>query len=475
MKKTGILIAVGIAVALSLGGFGYYKQVYLPAQATATPAYNTTRVRTGDISVTADGVGNVLPGQSVSIGFQVGGTLAALDVKVGDAVEAGQVLAKLDDTNARLKLQEAELTYNTFYSEASLQQARMDQLKAKSALEDAVDELEYLISPEVYYWETVLEKAQAELAEIKSTAGASQTDIDAAQRAVDRADSYLKGAKQTYYETYVWEVFPYSYLDETTEEVVDTYLEPTSDAIAEARIKVESAELTLQDADAYLSVLEAGPEAEIENVVTNAGSSLAKLEGAKIDLAAAQAALDDTVLTAPIAGTVTNLSANVGQAIGTSPFLTIETLDQMVMRFYVEESDIHFVKIGNPVKITFEAYPDQIVEGQITYLEPSLATIDGNPAAVVWASLPATEDFHYLSGMSADVEVVAGAAEDALLVPVQALRELSPGSYAVFKVQPDGTLALTPVTVGLSDYANAEILSGLAEGDVISTGAVETK
>lgn len=39
----------------------------------------------------------------------------------------------------------------------------------------------------------------------------------------------------------------------------------------------------------------------------------------------------------------------------------------------------------------------------------------------------------------------------------------------------DGTLILTPVEVGLVDYANAEILNGLSIGDVVSTGNVETK
>lgn len=475
MKKTGILIGVGIALALSLGGFGYYKQVYLPAQATATPSYNTTKVRTGDISVTADGVGNILPAESVSIGFRTGGSLAELHVKVGDTVEAGQVLAKLDDTSVRLKLEEVELAYNTYYSQSSLQQAKLDQLVAKSALEKSIDELEYLISPEVYYWETALDEAQADLEQVKSTSGASQTELDTAQRVVDRAQGYLNGAKNTYYETYVWETFPYSYIDEATGEVVDTYLEPTADQVDEARLKVDAAELALQDADAYLKALEAGPEAEIETPVTNANSDLGRLANARLDLAAAQAAVADTLLTAPIAGTVTGLNANVGQTVGTSPFLTIESLDQMSLRFYVEESDIHFIKIGNPVNITFEAYPEQTIQGTITYLEPSLATVDGNLAAVVWASLPQPENFQYLSGMSADVEVVAGDAKDALLVPVQGLRELAPGSYAVFKVQPDGSLALTPVTVGLMDYANAEILSGLKAGDVISTGAVETK
>ncbi|HRE26937.1 MAG TPA: hypothetical protein PK954_09920, partial [Anaerolineales bacterium] len=68
-----------------------------------------------------------------------------------------------------------------------------------------------------------------------------------------------------------------------------------------------------------------------------------------------------------------------------------------------------------------------------------------------------------------------GEARDALLVPVQALRELAPGSYAVFVVEADGQLKLTPVTVGLKDFANAQILTGLQAGDVVSTGTIETK
>jgi len=70
--------------------------------------------------------------------------------------------------------------------------------------------------------------------------------------------------------------------------------------------------------------------------------------------------------------------------------------------------------------------------------------------------------------------VIAGEVEDGLIIPIQALRELTPGSYAVFLVKPDGTLELTPVTVGLRDFANAEITSGLKAGDIVSTGTIET-
>jgi multidrug efflux pump subunit AcrA (membrane-fusion protein) len=68
------------------------------------------------------------------------------------------------------------------------------------------------------------------------------------------------------------------------------------------------------------------------------------------------------------------------------------------------------------------------------------------------------------------VEVVAAEARNALLVPVQALRKLGEDQYAVFVVQPDGTLEMRKVEVGLMDYVNAEIRSGLQRGEVVSLG-----
>lgn len=473
MKRIVILVAALAIFAFS--GFVYYSQVYTPAQAAPTPAYNTTKVRSGDISITAAGVGNIQPDKKKSIGFQTSGVMVELNVKVGDQVETGQVLAKLDDTDARLRLQQAQLTIKTFYSQDSLQQAKLAQLNAKAILDEAVDQLEYLISPQTYYWETALDEAQQALELLKSTAGTSESELLVAQRAVDKAQNFLESAQYEYYVSYVWDVFPYTYLDEITGEEIVSYLEPTPDDVTAARLQVESAELALNDAQEFLKTLEVGDDAKIEDNVAYPGTNLAKLEDARLELELAQAAIEKTYLKAPISGIVTELSANAGQAVGTNTFLTIETIDQMSLRFYVEESDIHLVTIGNPVVITFEAYPDHFVEGKITYLEPAMETVDGNPAAVVWASLPRDLDIKLLSGMSAEVEVVAGESKNTLLVPVQALRELAPGSYSVFVVQVDGSLKMAPVTVGLKDYANAEILSGLKAGDVVSTGAVETK
>jgi len=165
----------------------------------------------------------------------------------------------------------------------------------------------------------------------------------------------------------------------------------------------------------------------------------------------------------------------LGEIVSASPILEIAALDQPLVRFYMEENDLGKIAVGNPVIFTFDAYPEQTVQGEVIRLEPVLATVDGTPVVVAWASINADDGLALLSGMAAEVEVISGESKDTLLVPVQALRELSPGSYAVFVVQPDSELKLTPVTVGLKDFANAEILSGLKAGDVVSTGTVETK
>jgi multidrug efflux pump subunit AcrA (membrane-fusion protein) len=76
-------------------------------------------------------------------------------------------------------------------------------------------------------------------------------------------------------------------------------------------------------------------------------------------------------------------------------------------------------------------------------------------------------------GANATVDVIGGRAENVLIVPVEALNEYTTGKYAVFKMV-DGEPVFTPVEVGLMDYSFAEITAGLEQGDVVTTGIVET-
>ncbi|MEJ5203659.1 MAG: hypothetical protein WHV66_15665, partial [Anaerolineales bacterium] len=73
-------------------------------------------------------------------------------------------------------------------------------------------------------------------------------------------------------------------------------------------------------------------------------------------------------------------------------------------------------------------------------------------------------------GLSATVEVIHQEVNDALLIPVEALRDLGEGEYAVFVVDSGGKLKLREIEVGLIGDAFVQVTSGLSEGEVVSTG-----
>jgi multidrug efflux pump subunit AcrA (membrane-fusion protein) len=145
------------------------------------------------------------------------------------------------------------------------------------------------------------------------------------------------------------------------------------------------------------------------------------------------------------------------------------------MLFWVEETDLASVAPGNAVNIVFEALPDYVFPGEILNVDPSLVRVDNTWAIQSWASVDlSAHPVNLLSGMNAEVEIIAGEARNAVLVPIQALREIAPDQYAVFVVQANEELELRIVEVGLKDYVNAEIISGLEVGESVSTGTVES-
>jgi RND family efflux transporter MFP subunit len=237
--------------------------------------------------------------------------------------------------------------------------------------------------------------------------------------------------------------------------------------MALARAELESARVALQDTQAALDIVKAGPNALSAPIVA-LGTQMAKLEQARLTV-------ESTRLVAPFDGKLTALDVFDGQTVGTSPIMTIATTEKLLVHFYLDETDLDKVAVGNRVTFMFDAYPDQPIDGEVVIVEPSLQVVDGTPVIVVWASLPNETGLNLMSGMTVDAEVIAGESLKTLIVPVQALRELAPGSFAVFLVDANGQLKMTPVTVGLRDFANAEILSGVKVGDLVSTGTVETK
>lgn len=428
------LFVIGLVVVLLVGvGVAIYFQSTSAAEETAAPALQTAKVRTGDLVITASGAGTVVPMAQAELGFRASGVVADVAVENGAPVTQASVLARLEDNL------QAEADFQALFSAEGLAQANLAVANAESTLEDATNTLIYLYGTDAWYWDGQLIQAEAALNALD--AGATQSQKDEAQKMVDTARARL-----------------------------DYYLAlrniPAED-MAQAHADHESAKSALADAQAALEIVKAGPEALSAPIVAQ-GTETARLEQTRLTL-------ENTRLVAPFDGSVIALNVVEGQTVGTSPVMTVATTHDLLVRFYLDETDVSKVAAGNPVNFTFDAYPNTLVTGQVTLVESTLQIVDGTPVVVAWASLPQDAPFEILSGMSVEAEVISAESRNTLLVPVQALRELAPGSYAVFLVDANGELTMTPVTVGLKDFANAEILSGVKVGDVVSTGTLTTK
>jgi multidrug efflux pump subunit AcrA (membrane-fusion protein) len=192
-------------------------------------------------------------------------------------------------------------------------------------------------------------------------------------------------------------------------------------------------------------------------------------------VAAAETAVADTILIAPINGTVMAVNGAAGET-AVSGLITLADLEQPLLEIFLDESDLDKVGTDFEVEVVFDALPDDLFSGHVIQVDPQLSSSNGVSVIRALVLLDANSFAKPQTlpvGLNATVEVIGGRANNALLVPVEAIRELSAGQYAVF-VMESGEPKLTIVEVGLMDFTSAEILSGLQAGDEVSTGIVET-
>jgi len=458
LRKKGFWIGLIIILILSAGGgYAYYRTVYLPGQEAGAPTITTSQVRRGDLVISVGGTGVLNPADGVDLGFQAEGYLDQVLVAVGDRVQAGDVLARQETGELERAVAEADID------------ARLAQLDLDDASEEATD---------------------AELADARAAVASAQSSLLVAQYTYSTTlNSSFDSAVRARQIEYLWTVDQSWEADEKQEDgtiTQDDYKDAWDDrAAAEGRFNEALEEAEMEELESWngvdqaqntvyqvwqdLEELQSGPATDtIKRAELSLDQALLRQEEARADLEAAE-------LRAPIDGTVVEVAAIPGEDVGESPFITLADLDEPVVQFWVEESDMSGVAVGNRVEIIFEAWPDDMYTGEVVGVDPALVTVDGTLAVQAWARIDlAGQQSSLLGGMNAEVEVISAEARDVLLVPVQALRELGEGQYAVFVVQADDELEMRLVEVGLQGLANAEIISGLEEGETVSTGVEET-
>ena len=495
-SKTSIFRIIMIVVVIILiggGGYVYLRRTSTKATSTTNASsLQTTKATVGNLVLFASGTGAIKPAAESLLSFNTSGQVSSIAVKVGDHVEAGQVLAQLDDTDAKINLAQAQDAMNKLTSAAAIATANQTLAAAQASFVTAKATLVHLISPEILYWEENVAQREQLLADAKAS---NQTDTsDAAKLKVTQTEASLKYAQDSL--TYFQGIYESQYVQDTftqyrtvrtrhgtrteiikvedtiTGKMVNQVFPPTEGEIGIARSAYDLAKASIAEAQAYLDVLNG---ADISNEAT--GASLVAYTQAKHTLETAEYNLNATKLVAPFSGTISAVAINVGGLATTgSTAITLSNYDQpYVIDAYIDAKDWGQIQTGYAVEASFDIIPDQVFKGTVTEVYPTLDITSSNSALIHFtARLNTSIPYTLPAGSATSIKVVGGQAENAVLVPVEALHEFGDGKYALFVMQ-NGKLQLRVVDVGVMDLTKAEIISGLNAGEVVTTGVVKIK
>lgn len=184
---------------------------------------------------------------------------------------------------------------------------------------------------------------------------------------------------------------------------------------------------------------------------------------AKANFEAAKSAVD---LAAPISGMVTAININPGDWVNPGQNLaTIASVNQMIIKFNVSETEVENFKIGAPVSVYSEFNKNLKAEGKITEINRS-ASIDSRSFQIK-ASFNNTKNGFFKPGMFVKVDVVLQSKENVIAVPNAAISYI--GNKNIAYIIKDGLAFSKNVKVGLKNENYTEVKSGLTEGELIVT------
>lgn len=376
-RRRGVIIG-GLLVACAVGALLVWR-FFFATTAGSDPTQSSTQVQRGDIEEVVTATGTLQPRDYVDVGAQVSGQLRRIHVEVGSEVQAGDLLAEIDPTlfRARVDASRAQLRYQ------------------RAQLQDR--------------------EAQLALAEIQH-----------------RRQKNLLTKEATTIES------------------------------------LQIAEAGLKSARAQIEMLKA------------------QIDQTESALRADEANLNYARIYAPMAGTVVSITARQGQTLNANQqapiILRIADLSTMTVQTQVSEADVPRLRLGMEAYFTTLGDQERRWYGKLQRIEPT-PTVQNN--VVLYNALFDVDNSNraLMTQMTAQVFFVVAAAKDTLLVPMSALsmppRRPAAGNgnggnhtrrATVRVVAEDGGIAPREVEVGVSNRIQAQILSGLQEGErVVST------
>lgn len=453
-KYRWIIIAV-VVIALIAAGY-FWMQAN--AAATANGTYQTTKAEKGSLTATVGATGTVRANQTALINWQTSGNVGEVNVRVGDAVKAGDVLASLD---------KATLSQNIILADADL-------VNAQKALDTLMQS------------NTPFAKAQLALVQ-------SQKDYDDAVIKRDRLnyDRASAGTIEDAYSNYViaqdrvdlMEKYYRRELDKPADnparaQAYTNYynaLEARDNALAlYLWYKGEPSALDITESDASLAVAKAQLEdAQREYDRLKDGPDAADILAAQARINAAQATVNLARAIAPFDGTVTQVELLPGDQVNPGALaFRVDDLSHLLVDVQVSEIDINSIELGQQVALTFDAILGRDYVGKVVEVGQVGTVVQGAVNFNVTVEL-VDAGAEVKTGMTAAVTITVKEIKSVLIVLNRAVRIVD-GQRVVYVLK-DGLPVEVKIRLGASSDSVSEVVGGdLKEGDLIILNPPQT-
>lgn len=381
---------------------------------TAPVTITTARVVSREIPSFVLANGSLIADEVSDVASQASGQVVSTPVNIGDFVRQGDVLAKLDDRNARLQLVQTQA--NVAQAEAAVRQAeaRLGLSPNGTFNTGAIPEVR---AAEANYQQLLAEQKLAEANEeryrdLVKTGDVAMVLYDQYRTARDTARARTNSARQQ--------------------------LEAARNSARQNNEAIRSAQ--------------------------------AAVEASRSQIAVAQKAIADTTIRAPYAGFVSSRPIAVGENV--SPTTVIATLlrsNPIKAQLKIDEGALPGINIGTGVSLEVRAYPERKFAGTVTAINPSLD--EASRSATVEALIE-NGDNALRAGMFATARIVRGGENVGVFVPKAAVyADPTTQSYRVFAVQ-EGVAKLRVVQLGTEENDAIQILSGVNADETVATSNV---
>lgn len=441
----GILLVIGIT----------YSSLNRPKTTNVIDQYTVT-VGRETVNLEIQASGTVEPIQSVNISPKNPGRILKLLVDQGAIVKQGQPIAIMENN---------ELYAQGIQAEAKVKEAQAALQETDIRIQGEIQTLSAQLAQALARLEEAKQRIPQQIAQVRSQLQEAESRLQLAETQLKRHENLLKEGAITQDR---YDQLNNEYI--VAQAKIQEILQRLEELQATEQPEIKRLEAAAGEIKIALEERQVRRQAEIEKLKANLQSAQANLEMAKIQY-------KDTYITAPFDGIITQRFATEGAFVTptTSASSTASATSTSIVALArgieiiakVPEIDLDQIRIGQPVEIIADAYPNQTFKGVVRAIAPE-AIIEQNVTSFEVKIDILTGQEKLLSKMNVEVNFVGRQLENVLVVPTVAI-VTEKGQTGVMIPHPneENKPKFQPITIGASVDDKTQVLSGLIPGQKI--------